>query len=165
MNDALYQLLFRLVTKGPQPVTNCVSITAISEALKLDLISVTPVEDVDWYKVTSGGIQTLLDAYDKRPDPEEQIFGAIYIQHAEICGEGKLDGKPLQILGGAMFWCQEHMLGKTLRWSQCFGAYDYATFDYFDPEGRSHLLKPGDWLILSEDGNHRVHQFYRDDEE
>lgn len=165
MIDSLYQTLFRLVTVGPRPSTDCVSVTGITEAIKLGLVIVEPHEDVDWYRITSGGIQTLLEAYDKRPDPEAMIFGAVYIEHTERLGDGKLDGKPLAILGGALEWSKEHLLGSKLTFSSCFREYDYATFDYLDLDGKTWLLKPGDWLILSEDHKHIVHRFYAEEEE
>jgi hypothetical protein len=164
MIDSLYHTLFRLVTVGPRPSTDCVSVTGITEAIKLGLVTVEPHEDVDWYRITSPGIQTLLDAYEKRPDPEEAIFGAVHIEFAERCGEGKLDGKPLVVLGGALAWAQEYLLGSKLKFSSCFGAYDYATFDYLDLDGKIWLMKPGDWLILREDHKHIVHRFYSEED-
>lgn len=165
MKDTLYHLMFKLVTKGPQPVSECGEIEAIGAALNLDMITVNPCGDVDWYHITSNGIQTLLDTYEKRPDPEETIFGAVYIKHAEITGDGQLDGTPLVILGGALEWSKEYLLGSKLTFSSRFGAYDYATFDYLDEDAKTWLMKPGDWLILSEDHNHKLHQFFTPEDE
>jgi hypothetical protein len=165
MKDSLYHTLFKLVTQGPQPVSNCVSVTGITEAANLGLVTVDPQGDVDWYRITSSGVQTLLDAYEKRPDPEEQIFGAVHVCFAEIVGGGKLDGTPLVVLGGALSWAKEYLIGSKLTFSTSFGAYDYATFDYLDLNGKTWLLKPGDWLILREDHNHIMHRYEVEDEE
>lgn len=166
MKDSLYHTLFKLVTQGPQPSTNCVSITGITEATKLGLVTVVPVNDVDWYRITSGGIQTLLEAYERRPDPEQTIFGALYVQRADRTDEA-FAGQPIVILGGAQMWAMEHLLGCKLTFSVKQPDFEYAVFDYLDLDGKTWLMQPGDWLILSEDNNHVLHQYYNpiDEEE
>lgn len=164
MKDSLYHLMFKLVTQGPQKVSDCGDIEAITSALNLDLITVNPCGDVDWYYITSGGIQTTLDTYDKRPDPEQHIHGAVHVKHAERTDEG-FSCAPLVILGGALSWAQEHLLGSKLTFSVRQSEFDYAVFDYLDLDGKTWLMKPGDWLILSEDNKHTLHQFYTVEDE
>lgn len=165
MKDSLYHLMIKLVTKGPQKVSDCGDIEAINAALNLGFITVNPQGEVDWYYITSGGIQTTLAAYDKRPDPEQYIHGAIHIKHAERTDEG-FSGQPLVVLGGALAWVYENLFGSKLTFSTRQSEFEYAVFDYLDLDGKTWLMQPGDWLIISEDHKHVLHQFVQieDDE-
>lgn len=165
MAAAVYDNLFQLVMHGPRESGEIPSKGWMEELIEQGWVTHTPNVDKCW-NVTSKGIEAFLAEYEQIPDPAFPLFGAIYIQFAERCGDNELDGKPLVVLGGAMAWVTEHMLGQNLTFSKYFGSYDYATFDYVHrPDEKEYLLKPGDWLILREDHNHTIHRFDADEDE
>lgn len=159
LTGGMYDNLFQLVVHGPREAGEIPSKAALGDLIANKWVG----QKDDRYIATSEGIKTLLAQYERVVNPHHSIFGAVYIESAEICGGGKLDGKPLVVLGGALAWAMEHLLGSKLKFSSSFGAYDYATFDYLDLDGNTWLMKPGDWLILSEDHKHTLHRFTADE--
>lgn len=154
MSGAMYDTMFKLVTHGPQEVGDVPSKTGLYSAIDDDWV----IHEHHLYYPTDKGIQGFLRAYAQVPNPHHTIFGAIRVGHAEIIGDGQLDGNALEILGAAFDWCKDNVLGSSLVWAKSFSAYDYATFDFTHPETKvTTHLKPGDWIILPEAGQYTVH--------
>ena len=159
MDDAVYDNLFQLAQHGAREAGEIPSKSHMQELVQNKWVRFNGDVDKCW-TITDAGLQAFMEAYSKIPNPHYKIFGAVRIGFAEICGGGELDGTPIHALGGCLEWVREHVLKtKVMEWSEHFGSYDYATFDFTHPvtKVKTHL-KPGDWVILSEDHNHTVHK-------
>ena len=163
MDGGVYDNLYQLVVNGPREAGEIPSKVHMQELVQNAWVSFDDDADKCW-TITEAGLQAFMEAYSKIPNPHHKVFGAIRIGFAERCGDGELDGTPVHTLGGCLEWAREHILQtKVMDWSEHFGAYDYATFDFVHPltKIKTHL-KPGDWVILSEDHNHTVHKLSED---
>lgn len=160
LEGAVYDNLYQLVRHGAREAGEVPSKGHMGELLKNGWVTQQPNADKCW-TITEAGIQTFLEEYDQIPNPHYKIFGVIRICFAERCGDShsQLDGIPIRVFGGALEWAQANVISSHLTWAASFGAYDYATFDFTHPVTKvvTHL-KPGDWIILSEDHNHTVHK-------
>lgn len=163
MAGAVYGNLFQLVRWGAREAGEIPSKSHMQELVQNAWVRFNGDEDKCW-TITDAGLQAFMEAYSKTPNPYHKIFGAIRIGFAERCGAGGLDGTPIHTLGGCLEWVRENVLKtKVMDWSEHFNAYDYATFDFIHPltKVKTHL-KPGDWVVLSEDHNHTVHKLSED---
>lgn len=162
LEGAVYDNLYQLVRHGAREAGEVPSKGHMVELLKNGWVTQHPDADKCW-TITDAGIRAFLEYYDQIPNPHYRIFGVICISYAERCGDSQLDGIPIRVLGGALEWAQENVIGTHLKWAASFGAYDYATFDFTHPVTKVDThLKPGDWIILSEDHNHTVHKLSED---
>jgi hypothetical protein len=163
MNGAVYDNLFQLARWGAREVGEIPSKGHMQELVQNKWVRFNGDEEKCW-TITDAGLQAFLEAYSKIPNPHYKIFGTLRIGFAERCGNGELDGTPIHCLGGCFDWARENVfLNKVLNWAESFGSYDYATFDFIHPvtKVKTHL-KPGDWVVLSEDHNHTVHKLSED---
>ena len=163
MSGGVYDNLFQLVVNGPREAGEIPSKASMQELMENKWVTFNGDSDKCW-TITDKGLQAFMEEYSTISNPHHSIFGALRVGSAEIIAGGELDGIPLHCLGGCYDWARDNVfLNKVIDWAVSFSSYDYATFDFTHPiTGVKTHLKPGDWVILSEDHNHTVHKLSED---
>lgn len=160
MSGGEYDNLYQLVMHGPREAGEIPSKATMDSLVELGYVKLDHSSDKCW-SVTSKGIDAFVRQYLTIEDPHHKIFGAMRVCFAEITGVG-WDGTPLYMPIGDIERAKLD-LKDTLVLSRYYGSHDYVTFDYIDAEGKRHLMKPGDWLIMHENSTFTLHQFSKDE--